>query len=116
MKARIVYGTRKSKDRYYIDEKEVTREEFDAAFPNRVDQLLKTGQMLPAHTTTCWPMISEAAAIHPEQIAEATEWNKKMGDHVKYTSTGEAIFTSRRQRKEHLKNIRLRDKNAGYSD
>lgn len=116
MKARIVYGPRKAKDRYFIDEKEVSRAEFDAAFPNRVDQLLKNGSVLPAHTKTCWPMVSEAAAVHPEQIAEATAHNKRMGDGVQYTVGGEAIFTSRGQRKEHLKNIGLHDKHAGYSD
>lgn len=56
----------------------------------------------PAHRPR-WPLASEAAGVHPSQIAEAREFNRQRGVNVDYTKDGRPIFESAGQRKKFLK-------------
>lgn len=63
-----------------------------------------------SHTVNAWtdPILSDAAGIHPDQIPEA----KAKFPHHNYTEDGRMIFRSKRERKRHLKDIGLIDKDA----
>lgn len=63
-----------------------------------------------------WPMISEAAAINPEDVPREQARLKKRGIYTEYTPTGEPIFRSPSHRKAYCEAVGLYDRNGGYSD
>lgn len=69
-----------------------------------------------AVTPSCWPMKSEAAGVHPTQVADAYEEAKRNGVPTDFTKDGRAIFRDRDHRRRYLKSIGLHDRNGGYSD
>lgn len=75
------------KARYYLDGVEVTKEQFDASFP---DQPLGGGDPLCAFP----PLHSEALAVHPDQIPEAVEDAKRKDVPTEFDPEGRPIFTS----------------------
>jgi len=63
-----------------------------------------------------WPVLSDAAGVHPDQIPEAKARAAARGVKIDFTSDGRAIFESPRQRREYCRLRGLRDMNGGYSD
>ncbi len=64
-----------------------------------------------------WPMKSEGMAVHPEQIQEALDRNKKHGiTGVTYDRNGTAIIGSPREKAKLMKLEGVVDKNGGYGD
>lgn len=61
-----------------------------------------------------WPIYSESAGVHPDQIAEAKAFNKMHGLNVDYTPDGRPEFRDARHRERFLKAWRLYDK-TGYN-
>lgn len=111
MKYRIVgHG---EKTRYYIGEHQVTKKEFDVALPNK--KMAHGGKC----SLTGWakPILSDAMAVHPEQIPEVMERNKKHGIFVEYEGEyGRPILRSRKQRRDLMQISGFHDNNAGYGD
>lgn len=68
------------------------------------------------HTPGNWPMKSDAAGVHPDQIAEARSHSIKAGVPTDFTPDGRAIFTGKKHRKDYCRAIGLHDRNGGYSD
>lgn len=89
---------------YTIDGREVTREEYDAAFP---DQACGTLDARPRY-----PHESVAMGVHPRQVGAATEYGRKVGIPTEYTPEGKAIITSRAHKREFLKHHGMHDNNA----
>lgn len=51
-----------------------------------------------------WPLASEAAGVHPDQIAEAREFNRKSGVRAtEFTPDGRPVFTGPGHRREYLR-------------
>lgn len=69
-----------------------------------------------AHGCSTWPMPSLAAAVHPDQVPEAMEHDRKHGIPTQYTDHGEPIFTGPQHRKRYCEVHGLYDRNGGYSD
>ena len=64
-----------------------------------------------------WPMKSDAAGVHPDQIPDARKESSKLGVPTDFdTKTGQAMFTSRSHRANYLKAKGFHDRNGGYSD
>jgi hypothetical protein len=63
-----------------------------------------------------WPMKSDAAGVHPDQIPEAYAKSVKDGVPTQFTKDGQAIFTSRGHRARYIKTIGMIDRDGGYSD
>lgn len=63
-----------------------------------------------------WPIHSEAAGCHPDQVPEHIEFDRKRGVPTEYDSTGRPILTDRVHRKKYLKIHGLHDNDGGYSD
>lgn len=61
-----------------------------------------------------WPILSEAAGVHPSQIAEAKEFNRQNGISVDYTPDGRPEFRDAKHRDRFLKAWRMHDK-SGYN-
>lgn len=93
----------------------MTQEEFEQTFPSSLD-LSSEDECLAAHTSKCWPMLSEAMAVHPDQIEEARARNRRHGVNVDYTKDGRAILNDRGQRRDLMKLEGFHDKHGGYGD
>lgn len=63
-----------------------------------------------------WPLISEAAGVHPSQVEEAREHARKHGVPTDFTSDGRAVFRDRAHRRDYCKLIGVRDNHGGYGD
>ena len=69
------------------------------------------------HNPGNWPMESNAAGVAASQAVEAMQEATKMGIPTEFNKeTGDAIFTSRKHRKDYCRAIGLHDRNGGYSD
>lgn len=113
-RARIVYGR---KTRYYVDDVEVTRAQFDKAFPNRIVDLLQSGQCPDGHRSSCWPMTGSAALeITPDRIPEAMAIDAAAGVPTDYNRDGQPIFRDRGHRRDYMRAHGAHDRSGGYSD
>jgi len=63
-----------------------------------------------------WPMTSYAAGVHPKQIPEMVEFDKKHGVPTHYSEDGDPVFTSPSHRRKYCMVHGLFDRNAGLSD
>ena len=68
------------------------------------------------HTPGTWPMASDAAGVHPDQVKEAVAHSEAIGIPTQFDSEGRAIFTGPRHRKAYCEAIGLYDRNGGYSE
>lgn len=98
-------------ERYFLDGKEVSKKEFDRAFP---DQALDVAPSCVS--CSAWPLISDGAGVHPKQRAEAEALARKLGVPTEFTSAGSAVFRDRDHRKRFLKAHHMRDNDGGYGD
>lgn len=96
---------------YKVDGKECTREEYDAFSTVKPMGV----PMLGGNTSACWPMKSDALAVHPEQIAEAMANDRKHGIATEYDpEDGRLILKDQAQKRDILKARQLHDNNGGY--
>lgn len=98
---------------YTIDGVPVTKEESDREFPPR-----EIGVPMMGHSPACWPMKSDAMAVHPKQIQEALARNAKHGiTGVTYDpADGRAILADRGARRQLMALEGVHDKHGGYGD
>ena len=69
------------------------------------------------NTPANWPMHSQAMGVDVHLIPEAMEADKAAGAPIDYhPETGDAIYTTRDQRKRHCESLGVHDKNGGYGD
>lgn len=114
MKIQIVYGNTGNRT-YKIDGKEVSEEEYNA----RVKKAgITPGSPPQVASASGWPMKSDALAVHPSQIAEVMERNKRHGiTGVSYDpKDGRAILADRGARRDLMALEGIHDKQGGYGD
>ncbi len=69
------------------------------------------------NTPSCWPMKSEALAVHPDQIPEALARNKRHGiQGVSYDRLGRAVLADRGARRDLMRLEGVHDNQGGYGD
>lgn len=100
-------------NRYYIDNLEVTKAVFDNAFP---DKPLTDGDFGGLSGKSTRPKLSEALAVHPKQVEEATASAKAKGVPTEFTPDGRPVIRSRAHQKAYLKAYRYYNKDGGYGD
>jgi hypothetical protein len=113
MKGLIIYH-KFGPNEYFIGDKLVSQEEFDAAFPAK-----KIGVPMNAgNTPGIWPMKSDALAVHPEQIPLVLERNKRHGlTSVEYDpKDGRAIIPDRGARRMLNRIEKFHDNEGCYGD
>lgn len=109
----MIYRVRYAADgtrRYYIGEREVTKEEFDLALPAK-----PIGVPMVA-SPKCWPMVSEALAVHPDQVEEANARNKLHGITATYDADGFCHIPDRAERRRLCRLEGYHDRDGGYGD
>lgn len=89
MIGRVVFG--KDRAHYFLDGQEVAESAFRESFPDRSDD----ADSGPCSLSGVREMHSEALAVHPKQIKEATENAKKKGVPTEFDQHGRPVFTSR---------------------
>lgn len=107
MKAKIKYGRTTE---YFIDDRPVTKEEFDATFPTKPIGRMR-GHMMHEFNH---PL--ESLAVHPDNIAEAVEYDSKHGVPTDYDSWGRPIMKNRAHQKNYLKIHGVFNKDGSYGD
>ncbi len=95
-------------EKYYIDGREVSKAEFDEAFPD-----IGAGVNSPCHFK---PIVSDALAVHPKQVQEATEDAKRKGVPTEFLPDGRPILRTRGHRRAYLRAYGFHDRNGGYGD
>lgn len=109
MKGRIVFGENGKPDRFFFDQKEVTKAEFDEEFPPKP---IGNGEGLIG-----WkPIISDALAVHPDQVQEAILDAETKGVPTDFLPDGRPILRTRQHRAAYLKAYGFFDRQAGYGD
>jgi len=68
------------------------------------------------HQPGNWPMASYAAGVHPKQIPEMREFDKKHEVPTDYTEDGDPVFRGPGHRRKYCEAHGLFDRNAGLSD
>lgn len=90
------------KTKRIINGKEVDEEDFRKYGESRMGELL--GGVAPGGTpTTGWPMRSVVLAVHPSQVDEANERNKKRGLATRYEKDGTAVIPDAGDRRKLMK-------------
>lgn len=109
---KVVYGRNGAKE-WYVDGRQVTKAEFDAAFPPKPD----FGGSAPAGPAlTGWPLHSDALGYHPSQRAEAGAHLAKLGVPTEIDPQGRPVLRNREHRRQVLKALKIHDRNSftGY--
>jgi hypothetical protein len=62
------------------------------------------------------PIVSDALAVHPDQVEEATQDAIAKGVPTEFLPDGRPILTSRSHRRDYLRAYGFHDRNGGYGD
>jgi hypothetical protein len=93
-RGKVVYGqTVRQPNRYFIDDKEVAKAKFDAAFPSHPIE----GGLCPMammETSKSWPRISDAWGVGKGQKNKAEEVFRKRGVPTEFVSDGAGGFSA----------------------
>lgn len=101
--------------KWFLNGREVTLAELRRCLPSRLHELAESAP-LRAGGHHCWPMCSDAAGVHPDQVAEAQAAATGLGVPTEFTPDGRAVFRSPRHRKLYCEAVGLYDRNGGYGD
>lgn len=115
VRSKVVYG---NPVRYFLNDVEVSKEEHDAAHANKLGELVGTAPTgrAPLVGNQGYPKKSLALSVHPEQVAEARERNRKHGIDAGYDADGTCTVNSREAQKKLVKVSGFFNKDAGYGD
>lgn len=104
------------KTKYFLDTgknhswEEVTKAAFDDAFPDKPMALAGQCSLLG------WmkPVVSDALAVHPDQIGEAMAHDKKVGISPEYLPDGRPVFKSEAQMRAAMESLKAHRNNCFY--
>lgn len=118
-RGRVTVGSR-GKFHYFVEGVEVSKEEYDAAFPKKIDDLLATQipQATLMQTSKAWPKCSNAISGHAEQKAEMEAHAAKIGVPTEYridkTGRAQAVLTSSAHQRDLSKALGYVNLDGGY--
>jgi hypothetical protein len=112
VRAKVIWSRDGLTCRCYIEGKEVSREEFDAALPAKPLEGPPAGP-----STSGWPLLSDAMAVHPLDIQEAMDDARRKGVPTNFDpEDGRAEFRDRGHRRDYLRAYGKHDRDACYGD
>jgi hypothetical protein len=107
-------GFEGSKQWWELDGVRVSREEYDAALPSKLD-FSEEGECLVGQGSATWPMTSEALAVHPSQVDAANERARRAGIGARYQKgTGVCQIDSPGEKTKLVRLEGFVDRQAGY--
>ena len=108
------------KFRYIVNGERLTEEQWQASLPKtpkrRKTKHKKGSKAFMTASTKAWPMTSDGAGVHPNDIEKARGVAKRAGIAIDFTTDGQAIFRSATHRKEYCRFRGFHDRNGGYGD
>ncbi len=108
------------KERFLVDGKEVSQEEYLSAqaSESRLAELLGSHEVPGGHLPSCWPMTgSNACMVHPNQLKQQQEYAAAQGVPTDFDHHCRPIFRDRQHRKEYMGKVeRMVDRQGGYGD
>jgi hypothetical protein len=119
VKAKIIFGNgRTIADRYFVDDQEVSKSEFDRLVMPKGKRGLTCG--VPPSTIAsshkAWPRLSDAFGVAPSQKNEAQEQSIKLGVPTEFTDDGRAILKSTTHQRDLQKALGLHNRDGGYGE
>lgn len=112
-KTRVVYRSYQSKPIYYVDGAEATEAKYRAA---TVDRFV-VGEIPSCPHSAGWPIHSDAAGVHPDDIPAAMAAARERGVPTDFDKEGRPILTGPLHRREYCEKVRgFFDGSAGYHD
>lgn len=109
MPYRIVQG--KKRPTYYLNGKRVSLKRLLERYPDALDNFIP---QLALGTSSGWPMVSDALAVHPKQVDQANARAKRHGIQVQYRPDGRPVIPDASNRYKLLKLEAFHDNNGGY--
>jgi len=109
VKLRHVFGEYGKPDRFYVDGRQVTEEEYRKVCPLG---RCASGNALQSSKVKA----SIALAVHPKQVKEATEAAIRRGCPTDFLPDGRPIIRSRAHQAEFIKGLGLFNRDGGYGD
>lgn len=93
---------------YFIDGKPVSKRKFDATIkPPPVVRKLRTRRMANSTAKSCWPIKSDALAVHPVDVAAAEADAKRKGVPTEFLPDGRPVIRSSEHQKRYIKAYRF---------
>lgn len=96
----ITYG---AKFQYFVDGKEVTREEFDRVFPSHPVREIRPQALM--ETSKAWPRKSDALGVGRNQKEKAEATMAKLGVPTEYVPDGCGGYSALIRNNEHQRNL-----------
>ena len=120
MRFKVIFGNgRKIPDRYFVEDKEVSKTEYDAACPSKGKSLL-TFQKTPStiHSShKAWPRLSDSLGVHPKQKKEAEEQSIMLGVPTEFDAKdGRAILRDTAHQRDLQKALGYHNNDGGYGE
>lgn len=103
-----------AKTRYFLDNVEVPREEFDRRMDEERSKLPQIGGGGCCLSSTP-PIVSDALAVHPRQAEEAREDAKRRGVPTEFQADGRPKFTSRQHLQSYCRAYNFFNRDEVYS-
>lgn len=99
---------------YFIDGKEVTKEEFNLEFPDKPI----SGRNLPgvlSNKRAAWPRKSDALGVHPKQKQAAEKQAADLGVPTEFDGkSGQAIIRDNAHQRSLMKALHVHNNDGGY--
>ncbi len=114
MRSRIVYS-RFDGTRYFLDDREVTQEEYEAAQESHLEEALESG-IPPGGQCTGWPYYSQALGVHKNQRQRAMEIAQEKGVSTYFDERGRMEVRDQAHRRKYNKAHGFRDNDGCYGD
>jgi hypothetical protein len=115
MKGKIIFGTHRKPDRYFLDDVEVAKKQYDKAFPQVPDF---SGGVAP-EASADWnkPILSMGLGVVKKRIKDAEALCRQHGAPTDFsTHRGLPVLRNRAHRRQVLKIFQMRDHDGGYGD
>lgn len=112
-RGKVIFGNgRKIPDRYFVNGVEVSKAEYDKAFPAQFSGKVETVNK----TSKCWPRLSDSMGVHPNQRRAAYEASVKQGVPTEFHEDGRAIIRDNAHQRDLQKVLGVINKDAGYGE
>lgn len=118
MRGKIIMGTlRKPGGRYFIDDVEVSKKEYDKNFPSKGKEILNLGVAATTlmETSKSWPRLSDAMGVNPNQREEAQRKSIEQGVPTEFTKDGRAVIRNNAHQRDLQRALGMVNNNAGYN-
>ena len=113
-RGRVIFGNgRTKKDRYFVNDVEVSKAVYDAAFPA---QFTGKAPETVNKTSKAWPRLSDSMGVHPKQRKAAYEKSVEQGCPTEFAADGRAIIRDNAHQRDLQKVLGVINKSAGYGE